>query len=273
MSGHQSKPDLEGACTSTGKYLTAFQRKLLQKSLRADLPQHYRQRIEIMLLADEGKSQIEICQTLGCCPATARHWILMARTGMAHNWQNNPIGRPKAVNQEHLERLKELVSQSPKEFGYPFRRWTANWLSKHLAQEFGIEVSDRHISRLLKQMGLSTKGKPRNPESKTTENDTPSNDKASNNSSDRVAARTEHRVAWPTANRIIIRDLQSASSADSPELLSTTLSRSDLDIHGSKCIYSVDFPSTTQPYSRYSSPATGMPALSQTLDINRAQGR
>ncbi|NEO75521.1 helix-turn-helix domain-containing protein [Moorena sp. SIO4G3] len=250
MSGHQSKPDFEGACTSTGKYLTGFQRKLLQKSLRADLPQHYRQRIEIMLLADDGNSQIEICQTLGCCPATARHWILMARTGMAHNWQNNPIGRPKAVNQEHLERLKELVSQSPKEFGYPFRRWTANWLSKHLAQEFGIEVSDRHISRLLKQMGLSTKGKPRNPESNTTENDTPSKDKASNTSSDRVAARTEHPVAartehpvaWPTANRIIICDLQSASSADSRELLSTTLSRSDLDIHGSKCIYSVDFP-------------------------------
>jgi hypothetical protein len=31
-----------------------------------------------------------------------------------------------------------------------------NWLKKHLAKEFGIEISDRHLKRILKQMGLST---------------------------------------------------------------------------------------------------------------------
>ncbi|MDJ0571987.1 MAG: helix-turn-helix domain-containing protein, partial [Pleurocapsa sp. MO_192.B19] len=29
--------------------------------------------------------------------------------------------------------------------------------SKHLAKELGIEVSERHVNRLLKQMGLSTR--------------------------------------------------------------------------------------------------------------------
>ncbi len=52
-----------------------------------------------------------------------------------------------------------MVTNSPKEYGYVFRRWTANWLGKHLAKEFSITLSDRHINRLLKQMGLSTKGK------------------------------------------------------------------------------------------------------------------
>ncbi|MDJ0619345.1 MAG: helix-turn-helix domain-containing protein [Calothrix sp. MO_192.B10] len=148
------------AKTSQSNYLTAFQRKLLQKSLQEDLPESYRQRIQIMLLADEGKSQTEICQTLGCCPATARHWMHIARSGMAHQWQDCPIGRPKAVNEQYLERLKELINQSPRDYGYSFRRWTANWLKKHLAKEFGIEISDRHLKRLLKRMGLSTIPKP-----------------------------------------------------------------------------------------------------------------
>jgi ATP-binding cassette, subfamily B, bacterial HlyB/CyaB len=52
-------------------FLTPFQRKLLHKSLQEDLPESYRQRIQIMLLADEGKSQTQICKTLGCSPATS----------------------------------------------------------------------------------------------------------------------------------------------------------------------------------------------------------
>lgn len=140
-----------------GQYLSAFQRKLLQSSLQdVNLGEHQRQRIQIMLLADEGKSQTEICQNLGCSQGTARHWIMVARTGQAHHWQEQPIGRPKLVNEQYLTRLKEIINQSPRELGYPFRRWTAGWLSKHLAKELGIEVSTRHINRLLKELGFST---------------------------------------------------------------------------------------------------------------------
>lgn len=143
-----------------GQLLTPFQRKFLLKNLETDLPELYRQRLQIMLLADEGKSQTEICRTLGCCPATARHWMYIARSGMAHKWQTSPIGRPKVVNEEYLERLKQIIHDDPRNYGYAFRRWTANWLSKHLAQELGVKVSDCHIKRLLKKMGLSTRGKP-----------------------------------------------------------------------------------------------------------------
>ncbi|MGD1804769.1 helix-turn-helix domain-containing protein [Dapis sp. BLCC M126] len=143
-----------------GNYLTSFQRQHLQKNLDDDLPWQYRQRIEIILLADEGKTQSEICEAIGCAPGTARHWILIAKSGQPHKWKDHPIGRPQEVNEQYLERLKELVTNSPKEYGYVFRRWTANWLGKHLAQEFSIKLSDRHINRLLKQMGLSTKRKP-----------------------------------------------------------------------------------------------------------------
>ena len=80
---------------------------------------------------------------------TARHWIFVAQSGQAHNWQAQPIGRPKTVTSDYLERLKELISASPKDLGYPFSRWTGQWLEKHLASEFNIVVSARHINRLI----------------------------------------------------------------------------------------------------------------------------
>lgn len=191
MSHYQGKPDTKNPDTPTGKFLTPFQRKLLQKSLQEDLHESYRQRIEIMLLADEGKSQAEICQTLGCCAATARHWMHVARAGMAHQWQNCPIGRPKAVNDQYLERLKELVCHSPRDYGYPFGRWTGQWLSKHLAKELGIEISDRNVNLLLKKMGLSTRPK-----------------------SDSAAELTD--LETTKGSRITIGDLQSSSESELP---------------------------------------------------------
>ena len=141
----------------SGQHLTKFQRRLLEQQLDIEIIPEYRQRIEIMLLADDGQTQTQICRVLGCSPVTARHWILMAKSGHSHKWQEQPIGRPKTINSEYLSRLKELVSKSPKEFGYPFPRWTGQWLTKHLAQEFDIEVSPRHINRLIKDIEVEVK--------------------------------------------------------------------------------------------------------------------
>ncbi|MCG8363297.1 MAG: winged helix-turn-helix domain-containing protein [Pseudanabaenales cyanobacterium] len=134
---------------------------LLLESLPADLGPEYRRRIEIMQRAVMGQSQAEICAALGCAQETARYWMSIAETGEVYKWKSHPLGRPKTINDQYLERLQELVSQSPREYGYPFQRWTAQWLSKHLAKELGIEVSGRHVNRLLKQMGLSTQLRPK----------------------------------------------------------------------------------------------------------------
>ncbi|MDF5724061.1 MAG: winged helix-turn-helix domain-containing protein [Rhizonema sp. PD37] len=160
MTNHSSQDkNLDNYLQKESKFLTPFQRKLLLKNLEANLQPEHQRRLEIMLLADQGKSQTQICQILKCSQEMARYWSAVAQAGLAHKWQERPIGRPKTVNDVYIERLKELVSHSPREYGYAFGCWTAQWLGKHLAQEFGIEISPRHINRLLKQMGLSTKQK------------------------------------------------------------------------------------------------------------------
>ena len=186
---------------STSQYLSTFQRKLLEKRLeKGDLSTLWHKRIQIMLLADKGKSQTEICQMLGCCHATARHWILMAQSGQAHTCFDSTIGRPKTVNDEYINRLKELVKHSPRDYGYVFHRWTAGWLSKHLEKEFNIRVSDRHINRLLKQMGLSTR-----PQSSSKAGSEGAKDISANQTSELDSH----------ANKIAIRDLQPVSHFES----------------------------------------------------------
>lgn len=148
---------VQSECSAAqGKFLTPFQRKLLLKDLQSESRPEYRRRIEIILLADLGKSQAQICAALGCSQETARYWIAITQAGQAHLWEQSPVGRPKTINDQYLDRLKELVHHSPRDYGYPFQHWTAQWLSKHLAKELGIEISDRHVNRLLKSMGLSS---------------------------------------------------------------------------------------------------------------------
>lgn len=206
------------------QYLTLFQRKFLEKSLQEDLPKSYRQRLQIMLMADNGKSQTEICQILRCCPATARHWMHIARSGMAHQWQDCPIGGPKLVNEEYLELLKELVTHSPRDYGYSFRTWTAHWLCKHLARELGISVSDRHLNRLLKQMGVSTKPKPSNAD--------------------------EGKTEKAQSTKILIRDLESTYVADEREFLPINFAKlgTNSDIYGARSLRAFNFSATAQQY-------------------------
>lgn len=140
-------------------YLTSSQRQILQKSLEYNLRPEFRRRIHIMLLADVGESQTNICKKLGCSHEAARYWIYMLKTNRFYKWNDSPIGRPKIVSEKYIQRLQELVTNSPREYGYAFERWTAQWLKKHLAKELGISISNYHITRLLKSMGLSTVNK------------------------------------------------------------------------------------------------------------------
>lgn len=211
---------------SLGNFLTDSQREMLLESLQEDCPESQRQRIQIMLLADEGITQAEICQILGCCPATARHWIHIARQGMVHQWQDCPIGRPKLVSNEYLQRLKELFYSNPRGYGYGSQHWTLNWLQKHLCEEFGFKVSDRHFKRLLKQMGLSTRRK------------------SSHNGQNSPKSAAEPKIA--------IADLKKANTADSSEiiLINSHKAVKDLDIYGAQYLRSISISATNQQYTR-----------------------
>jgi transposase len=140
-------------------YLTSFQRHLLHENRGKELPDSYKQRLEIILLTDDGKTQAEICRILGCSAATASRWIQLTKAGLAHKYLECPIGRPKVVTDEYIDLLKNLLQSSPRDHGYPFKTWTVRWLGKHLAKEMRIEISESHLKRVMRDFGLSTRSK------------------------------------------------------------------------------------------------------------------
>jgi transposase len=142
---------------SEGIYLTSFQRQMLRENLAKEVPDTYRQRLEIMLLTDKGKTQAQICRLLGCSAATANRWMQLTKAGLAHQYLDYPVGRPKLITDEYIEFLRELLQHSPQDYGYPFKTWTVGWLGKHIAKEKGIEVSHSHLKRVMRELGLSTR--------------------------------------------------------------------------------------------------------------------
>jgi transposase len=150
---------------SQGMYLTSFQYQMLRDSLDRDLPAAQRQRLEIVMLTDAGKTQAEICRSLGCSAATASRWMQLTRAGLAHQYLDYPVGRPKVVTEEYIELLRELLDRSPKDYGYPFKTWTVSWLGKHIAKERGITVSHSHLKRVMRESGLSTRKSAQQPPS------------------------------------------------------------------------------------------------------------
>lgn len=83
-------------------FFTPEEYKDLLNNLSVNLKPEYRRRLEIMLLADMGKSQTEICRILGCSREMARYWITIAKAGLTKQWLEKPIGRPKTVNQLYI---------------------------------------------------------------------------------------------------------------------------------------------------------------------------
>lgn len=57
-------------------FLTSEQVKRLQQALRESELPHFRERILIILLQNDGKTQQEIATFLGCSPRTVAYWCM-----------------------------------------------------------------------------------------------------------------------------------------------------------------------------------------------------
>jgi transposase len=216
----------------SGIYLTPIQRLNLQQKLRSETAKpSYQQRISIILLADEGRSQSEICELLGCGFSTASRWINALQTGV---WQSTSVGRPAVVGDKYINYLQELLESSPRDHGYFVNRWTVHSLNKHLTEKLGVAISDRHLKRLLKDLGLSTLSKP-------SQSELPRN-----------------------GSRIHIADINHNYLADESDFINNNLLQSGMGakIHGSEFIRSISYITAPQRHIRIFANITGIERLS-----------
>ena len=137
-------------------FLTLEQVSRLQSALKESELPYVRERILILLLQNDGKTQQEIAKFLGCSPRTVAYWCVHGEPDNLESLHNKREQEHyRKATPEYLTLLLETVDSEPKELGYEFGRWTGERLATYLAEQTGIQLSGSQIRRILKRKKYS----------------------------------------------------------------------------------------------------------------------
>lgn len=137
-------------------FLTLEQVTRLQKTLKESELAHVRERILIILLQNEGRTQQEISKFLGCSPRTVAYWCMNGDPDKLETLHNRrEYEHYRKATPEYIELLLKTVELTPSDLGYEFGRWTAERLATYLTEVTGIELSSSQVRRILKRKKYS----------------------------------------------------------------------------------------------------------------------
>lgn len=133
-------------------HLNSEQVKKLQQALKAEDNGDIRERILILLLLNDGKTQAKIAKFLGCSVNKVSYWCVHGNPENPESFVDERMkGNHRKATEKYLEILLETVEKQPEEFGYEFGRWTAQRLATYLENITGIKLSGSQVRRILKQ--------------------------------------------------------------------------------------------------------------------------
>ncbi len=137
-------------------FLMSEQVTQLQQALKESTLPHVRERILIILLQNDGRTQQEISRFLGCSPRTVAYWCMHGDPDNLESLHNKREKEHyRKVTPEYIKLLLETVDKEPLDLGYEFGRWTAERLATYLAQKTGIDLSSSQVRRILKRKKYS----------------------------------------------------------------------------------------------------------------------
>ncbi|ASC72877.1 hypothetical protein XM38_038370 [Halomicronema hongdechloris C2206] len=138
-------------------YLTPEEKQELQKQLKSHEHPDIRERILILLLRNDGKTQQEIADFLGCSLRKVAYWCTHGDPSNLDSLIDERMkGNFHKATDQYVDLLLEVIEKDPQGLGYEFGRWTAARLSVYLEQETGIRLSGSQIRRILKSKKYST---------------------------------------------------------------------------------------------------------------------
>ena len=133
-------------------YLKPEQKDKLQKAFKEEEHPDIRERILILLLLNDGKTQAQIAEFIGCSLRTVSYWCVHGDVDNLESLKDKRMeGNYRKATEQYINLLLETIDKDPKEMGYEFGRWTAKRLATYLLQETGIELSSSQITNILKK--------------------------------------------------------------------------------------------------------------------------
>ncbi len=137
-------------------FLTLEQVSQLQQALKESELPHVRERILIILLQNNGRTQQEISKFLGCSPRTVAYWCMHGDPDNLETLHNKrDYEHYRKATFEYIELLLKTVERSPSDNGDEFGRWTAERLATYLTEQTGIDLSSSQVRRILKRKKYS----------------------------------------------------------------------------------------------------------------------
>lgn len=136
-------------------YLKKEQKQKLQQSLKHEENKEIRERILILLLLNDGKTQKEIAEFIGISLNTVCHWCTKGDPDNLESLKDKRMkGNNQKATEEYIKKLLETIEKEPQELGYEFGRWSTARLAKYLEDETGIRLSGTQIFRILKKKDM-----------------------------------------------------------------------------------------------------------------------
>ena len=131
-------------------YLTSEQQEKLQKALKREENGDIRERILILLLLNDGKTQQEIAKFIGCSKNKVCYWCVHGNPDNLESLKDERMkGNHQKATKQYIEILLKTIEIEPQELGYEFGRWSAQRLATYLEEKTGISLSGSQVRRIL----------------------------------------------------------------------------------------------------------------------------
>ncbi|MGK7923384.1 MAG: transposase [Trichodesmium sp.] len=136
-------------------FLSSMQKKRLQKALREGSCSHFRERVLMLLLLNDGKTYSEISDFIGCSYRTVAYWCVHGDPDKLDSLRDQrEHGNFRKATEEYIQLLIEVTQKSPNNLGYQCSKWSGERLANYLAQKTGIKLSGTQVRRILKQKNI-----------------------------------------------------------------------------------------------------------------------
>jgi transposase len=120
---------------------------------KADKTWREYRREQAWALKQQGWKQKDIAAALGVSEGAVSQWMARGRQGRL-GAQPAPGKRPK-LSQEDKRALVAVVQGGAEAAGFEGEVWTAGRVRQVIVARFGVRYSERHVGRLLRQLGLT----------------------------------------------------------------------------------------------------------------------
>jgi transposase len=118
-------------------------------------------RCQVVLLAAKGRRRPAIAEGVGCSVSWVGRVLARFRDcGVAGLYDRREDNGTVKLDEAYLSLLRNLVDESPQDYGYPRPTWTRELLAKLMHELTGIKVHPATMSRALKAI-KARRGRPR----------------------------------------------------------------------------------------------------------------